>query len=261
MATEYYIEKINKLTKEFTKTEMDELLELIREKYDEKVFITMRHSNQPYTRVLTDLYTAKYILFSCQYIFLSIVEKNVSVSILNEGLLYECIYNEEKTEQDRLKFKKMLIKINKIKYSYNKIKISNLFMNNKFIIYIKLNNNFFLKNKLLFYKVQSLILKEKDFKQLFNISKFSFLRNNLLCIFINDSKLFLDIIKILENKIIFYSYKNCFSNMINNLDVIDEYNKYNTNYVYIQLILKKIIIKIIILLLFLLVSIIKYIKK
>ena len=49
--------------------------------------------------------------------------------------------------------------------------------------------------------------------------------------------------------------------MINNLDVIDEYNKYNTNYVYIQLILKKIIIKIIILLLFLLVSIIKYIKK
>ena len=155
----------------------------------------------------------------------------------------------------------MLIKINKIKYSYNKIKISNLFMNNKFIIYIKLNYNFFLKNKLLFYKVQSLILKEKDFKQLFNISKFSFLRNNLLCIFINDSKLFLDIIKILENKIIFYSYKNCFSNMINNLDVIDEYNKYNTNYVYIQLILKKIIIKIIILLLFLLFSIIKYIKK
>src|SRR5580692_9959252 len=140
----------------------------------------------------------------------------------------------------------MLIKINKIKYSYNNIKI---------------NYNFFLKNKLLFFKVQSLILKEKDFKQLFNISKFSFLRNNLLCIFINDSKLFLDIIKILENKIIFYSYKNCFSNMINNLDIIDEYNKYNTNYVYIQLILKKIIIKIIILLLFLLVSIIKYIKK
>jgi hypothetical protein len=157
----------------------------------------------------------------------------------------------------------MLIQLNsnKLKNSYNKIKISNLFSNNKFIIYINLNYNFFLKNRLLNYKVHSLILGKKEFKQLFNISKFSFLRNNLLCIFINDNKLFIDIIKLLEKKTIFYSYKNCFSNIILNLDIINEYNKYNINYIYIQLILKKIKIKIIILILLFLFSIIKYIKK
>jgi hypothetical protein len=156
----------------------------------------------------------------------------------------------------------MLIQLNnnKLKYSYNKLKINNLFLNNKFIIYINLNYNFFLKNRLLNYKVQSLVFKKKEFKQLFNLSKFSFLRNNLLCIFINDNKSFIDIIKLLENKTIFYSYKNCFSNMIFNLDIINEYNKYNINYVYIQLILKKIKIKIIILILFFLFSIIKCIK-
>jgi hypothetical protein len=156
----------------------------------------------------------------------------------------------------------MLIQVNsnKLKYSYNKLKINNLFLNNKFIIYINLNYNFVLKNRLLNYKVQSLILKKKEFKQLFNLSNFSFLRNNLLCIFINDNKSFIDIIKLLEKKTIFYSYKNCFSNMIFNLDIINEYNKYNINYVYIQLILKKIKIKIIILILFFLFSIIKCIK-
>ena len=46
----------------------------------------------------------------------------------------------------------MLIQLNsnKLKNSYNKIKISNLFSNNKFIIYINLNYNF--KKCLLIYK-------------------------------------------------------------------------------------------------------------
>ena len=40
----------------------------------------------------------------------------------------------------------MLIQVNsnKLKYSYNKLKINNLFLNNKFIIYINLNYNFVL---------------------------------------------------------------------------------------------------------------------
>jgi hypothetical protein len=90
---------------------------------------------------------------------------------------------------------------------------------------------------------------------------FSFLNDNkLLCIFINDINIFINIINILENKQFLYSYKNCLSNIVLNSDVLNEYNKYQKNYTFIQFILKKIKIKIIILLLFLLVSLIKYIK-
>ena len=160
-----------------------------------------------------------------------------------------------------LLFNSNKLNCNIISSSYEKIKINNLFLNNKFIIFINLDYNILFKNIFLNNKVHSLILKEKYIKLLFEIPNFSFLRNNLLCIFINHSKIFINIIQLLEKKQFFYSYKNCLSNMIINSIIIEEYNKYNMNFIYIQLILKKIKLKIIILLLFFLISIIKYIKK
>jgi hypothetical protein len=151
--------------------------------------------------------------------------------------------------------------MNIINTNYKKIKINNLFLSFKFIIYINLNNQFHLKNKIINNDLYSLSLNEKYIKSIFNIPNFSFLRNNnLLCIFINDKNKFIDIIKLLENKQFFYSYKNCISNFVINLNVLDEYQKYNTNYIYIQFILKKIKIKILFLFLFFLISIIKCIK-
>ena len=154
-------------------------------------------------------------------------------------------------------------KYNVLNISYKKLKINNLFLNSKFIIYIlvSLKNILFLKNSILSYNLLSLILKKKYLKALFNFSNFSFLsNNNCLCIFMNDYKNFFNIIKNLEDKQFYYSYKNCFSNLVININILEEFNKYNKNYIYIQFILKKIKIKIIILLLFLFLSIIKYIK-
>jgi hypothetical protein len=153
-------------------------------------------------------------------------------------------------------------KYNIIDISYKKVKINNLFLYSKFIIYIikPLNNIFFLKNIILNHNLLSLNLKKKYIKSLFNYLNFSFLiNNNYLCIFINDNNKFLDIIKILENKQFYYSYKNCFSNLSISTILLEEYKKYNMNYIYIQFILKKIKIKIIIILLFFLLSIVKYI--
>jgi len=151
--------------------------------------------------------------------------------------------------------------MNIINTNYKKIKINNLFLSFKFIIYINLNNQFHLKNKIINNDLYSLSLNEKYIKSIFNIPNFSFLRNNnLLCIFINDKNKFIDIIKLLENKQFLYSYKNCLSNIIFNYEILNQYNKYNKNYIFIQFILKKIKIKIIIILLFLLVSLIKNIK-
>jgi hypothetical protein len=147
-----------------------------------------------------------------------------------------------------------------IDINYKKIKINNLFLYSKFIIYIaiSLKNTYFLKNAILNYNLLSLNLEKKYIKSLFNYLNFSFLiNNNYLCIFINDNNKFLDIIKILENKQFYYSYKNCFSNLIINTILLEEYKKYNMNYIYIQFILKKIKIKIIIILLFFFLSIIK----
>lgn len=150
---------------------------------------------------------------------------------------------------------------NSIEFSYRKNKINYFFFNFKFIIYINIHNNFILKNKILNNNVYNLMLKENYVKALFNIPYFSFLSNNkLLCIFTNDITLFLNIIKLLENKQFFYSYKNCLSNIILNFNVLLEFNKYNINYIYIQFIIKKIKIKIILLLFFFLFSLIRCIK-
>jgi hypothetical protein len=160
-------------------------------------------------------------------------------------------------------FSKNKYKYNIINTSYKKIKINNLFLNYKFIIYISLSlkNIFFFKNKILNYNLLSITLEKKYIKALFNFLNFSFLiHNNYLCIFINDNTKFIEIIKILENQQFNYSYKNCFSNLVSSLHILEEYNKYNINYIYIQFILKKIKIKILFLFLFFLISLVKYIK-
>lgn len=153
------------------------------------------------------------------------------------------------------------VKFNIINTSYKKIKINNLFYIHEFIIYIKFNEINTLKNKFLNYNIMNFILNDKYIKVLFNLPNFSFLRGEgLLRLFIDNMFTFINIVKILETKQFYYSYKYCFSNMIKGYDILNDYNKYNMNYVYIQFILKKKIIKIIILLLFFLIYIIKYIK-
>lgn len=151
--------------------------------------------------------------------------------------------------------------VNVIYSNYNKKKINYFFLNFNYIIYINANNINFIKNQLFRYNIFSIYLKKNQIKSIFTMPFFSFLNDNkLLCIFINDVNIFINIINILENKQFFYSYKNCLSNIILNSDILNEYNKYYKNYIFFQFILKKIKIKIIILLLFLLVSLIKYIK-
>jgi hypothetical protein len=153
------------------------------------------------------------------------------------------------------------VKFNIINTSYKKIKINNLFFINKFVIYIKFYEINSLKNKFLNYNIINFILNDKYIKVLFNLPNFAFLRGEgLFCLFIDNIIVFINIIKIIEKKQFFYSYKNCFSNIVNGYEILNDYNKYNMNYIYIQFILKKKIIKIIILLLFFLIYIIKYIK-
>ena len=151
--------------------------------------------------------------------------------------------------------------INVINSNFNKKKINYFFFNFKYIIYINIDNMNYIKNKLFYYNIFSIFLKKNQIKSIFTIPFFSFLNDNkLLCIFIKDIKIFINIIKVLENKQFFYSYKNCFSNIVFNNTIINEYNKYNENYIFIQFTLNKIKIKIITLLLFLLISLIKNIK-
>lgn len=152
------------------------------------------------------------------------------------------------------------LNIGGIKVYFDKIKLNSLFLNSKYIIYMNWYYNVELKHKILSYDVCNMILKKKYINNVFNSLNFSFLKNNLLCIFVNDSLLFINIIKILDNKEFFYSYKNSFSNITTNQIIIEEYKKYNNNLIYIHLLLKKIIIKIIFLLLFFLITIIKFIK-
>jgi hypothetical protein len=152
-------------------------------------------------------------------------------------------------------------KLNVININCKKMKINYLFLTFKFIIFVNFNNYLFLKNKLINHDLFSLFLKEKYIKYLFNIPHFSFLKNNnYLCIFIDNVIMFINIMKMLENKLFFFSYNKSISNITTNFNILMQYNKYNINYVYIQFILKKLKIKIIILLFLFLISIIKYIK-
>jgi hypothetical protein len=153
------------------------------------------------------------------------------------------------------------VNVNIINYNYKKIKINYFFSNFNFIIYFKNEKINFLKNKLSNYNIFSLILNNKFIKSLFKIPNFSFLKgDNLLCIFINDIKLFINIIQILEKVDIFYSYKNSYSNITNTFQILNDFNKYNFNFSIIQFIIKKLIIKIILIINFFILSFIINIK-
>lgn len=150
---------------------------------------------------------------------------------------------------------------NIIGINYDRIRINSNLLNYKYIIFLSIDKIYNLKNFLLNNNILSFSLKNRNIKSLFNLSYFSFLNNgNFLCILINESFSFINIIKYLNDKQFFYSYKNCLSNISSSYNIIKEYNKYNLNYIYIQFFIKKIKIKIIILFLFLLVSLVKYIK-
>ena len=153
------------------------------------------------------------------------------------------------------------LKLNKINISYKKIKINDFFSNYKFILYVKINDIFLFKNKISYLNILSIYLNNYYIKSLFKMPNFSFLKGEkFLCIFLNDFKDFIDVVKILENLKLHYSYKNSFSNLIMNSVILEECKKYNNNFYYIILILKNIIIKIIILLLYFLISLIKIIE-
>src|SRR5215216_5707967 len=108
----------------------------------------------------------------------------------------------------------MLIKAcrRKSKRIYNnclKIKINNLFLFSKFIIFVsaKAHNILNFKNNFLKFNIFSLIFKKNDIKDLFNFTSFSFLRGGqYICGFINDINIFLSIVKFFESKFFFYSY-------------------------------------------------------
>lgn len=153
------------------------------------------------------------------------------------------------------------LNLNIIDISYKKIKINYYFLNYKYIIFLKINDVYNFKNKLLNYNIFSFSLKNNYIKSLFNLPSFFFLRGgSSLCIFINDTISFINIIKILENKQFFYAYKYSLSNIYMHINILKNYEKYNMNYIFIQFILKKIKIKIIILLFLFLILLIKYIK-
>lgn len=154
-------------------------------------------------------------------------------------------------------------KLNKIYIDLWKVKINNLFLFFKFIIFInvKVNDLSYLKTIFLKYNISSLILKKKDIKDIFSIPSFLFLKGGqYICGFVNDETTFLSIIKAFENKKIFYSYKKNLNNIITCTDILDIYNKYNNNYIYIQFILEQIKIKVIILLFLFLITFTQYMK-
>src|ERR1700761_7916652 len=101
--------------------------------------------------------------------------------------------------------------INVINLNYEKLKINNLFLNNKYIIFVDPINYYFLKNIILSNNILSLIVKKRIIKVLFNFSFFK--SNSYLCIFINDFKLFINNIKNLDNKQFFFLYKGSISNI------------------------------------------------
>src|SRR5690349_5870016 len=95
--------------------------------------------------------------------------------------------------------------LNIMNKSYEKKKINYYILNTQYIIFIKVIDIHRLKNILLNNNISSFFLKANYIKSLFSLPVFSFLRNgNLLCILINEESSFINIIRILENKYLFY---------------------------------------------------------
>jgi len=159
---------------------------------------------------------------------------------------------------------KSLQNLNLINDNYNLLQLNYLIENNNFIIffnYNKLSNLMLLnlKNELLKENVRCLVVNSKYIKRLFLVN-FFFLSSFIIMICINNLKQFLNIIKILSNIKFFYSFKNCFSNIINNNILFEQYKFIKFYYIYIHYIIFKLILNIIIILLYLLISVIKLIK-
>ena len=160
----------------------------------------------------------------------------------------------------------IFIKNNKMNLSlinrcYNKLKINNLFLIYDFIIFIKIEQIVFLKNKILNNDIFSLGLQNSIIKTIFKLPNYSFLKGgSFYCIFIKDIQNLINILNILKQKEFFYSFKHCLSNIVIGEIILKQYYKYNMNYIYIQFILKKLIIKIFLIIFFFLISLIKNIK-
>jgi hypothetical protein len=159
---------------------------------------------------------------------------------------------------------KLLNSSKKVYSNFNYIYIYNLFINNIFIIFLdykQLKNKemYQLKNTLYEFKVASKILLKKDKNKLFN-SDFSFLSNNLFCIFINDITNFNKICNILsfKNIIFFYSFKKKISNLVNNINKLNFIG--GKVFITIHFIIYKLILNIILLILYLILILIKYIN-
>ena len=117
-----------------------------------------------------------------------------------------------------------------------------------------------ISNQIIKKSYTKLFFKKKDIKNVFDSFFFFKGNNKILCIFLKNDIKFINVVSFLEIKQFFYSYKNCFSNIVLSSNILKEYEKYKDNYIYIQFILKKIKIKIILLFLFLFISFIKNIK-
>jgi len=159
---------------------------------------------------------------------------------------------------------KCLQHLNIVKANYSLLYLNDLIENNNFIIffnYSKLSNSMLLnlKNDLLKEDVRCLVVNSKYIKRLFVVN-FFFLSSFIMLICVSNLKQFLNIIKILSNIKFFYSFKNCFSNIINNNILFEQNNSIKFYYVYIHYIIFKLILNIIIILLYLLISMVKLIN-
>jgi len=154
--------------------------------------------------------------------------------------------------------------LNLINANYKLLQLNDLIENNNFIIffnYNKLSNLMLLnlKNELFKENVRCLIVNAKYIKRLFVVN-FFFLSSFIIMICVNNLKQFLNTIKILSNIKFFYSFKNCFSNIINNNILLEQYKFIKFYYIYIHYIIFRLILNIIIIILYLLISLIKLIS-
>lgn len=148
--------------------------------------------------------------------------------------------------------------------NFNYLYVYYFFISSSFIIFLdfkQLKNKemYQLKNELYELNVVSKIILNKDKKKLFN-SNFKFLGSHLFCIFIENFDSFIKICNILFMKkiLFFYSFKNKFSNLLENTNQLDILG--GKVFITIHFIIYKLILNIVILLLYSILILIKYIN-
>ena len=152
---------------------------------------------------------------------------------------------------------------NNIVLNFNILYLNNLISNNNFIIFFnygKLSNfNLLnLKNEISNQGCVSLVLNRKYINKIFS-NYFNFLSSHTFCIFISDFNKFLNVVKLLNNIIFFYSFKKKFSSALNKNTILNQLEKYK-NFQVFHYIIFKIIYNIIILILYYITLIVKYLK-